>query len=79
MYYDTDYFIEYMAMDLIMEDGMCKGVLALSMEDGNIHRFRCNNTVLATGYAPTIEVVVDVLLYNLFITDSDNVSLICIM
>jgi len=49
LYYDTDYFIEYFAMDLIMEDGLCKGVTALSMEDGNIHRFRANNTVLATG------------------------------
>jgi succinate dehydrogenase (ubiquinone) flavoprotein subunit len=47
--YDTDYFIEYFAMDLIMEKGRCAGVLALSLEDGNIHRFRCNNTVLATG------------------------------
>ena len=33
-----------------MEDGQCKGVMALSLEDGNIHRFRANNTVLATGY-----------------------------
>ena len=33
-----------------MEDGQCKGVMALSLEDGNIHRFRSNNTVLATGY-----------------------------
>ncbi|ESO06696.1 hypothetical protein HELRODRAFT_94219 [Helobdella robusta] len=47
--YDADYFIEYFALDLIMENGQCKGVLALSLEDGNIHRFRCNNTVLATG------------------------------
>jgi succinate dehydrogenase (ubiquinone) flavoprotein subunit len=49
LYYDTDYFIEYFAMDLIMEDGVCKGVTAMSMEDGNIHRFRANNTVIATG------------------------------
>lgn len=48
--YDTDYFIEYFALDLIMENGQCKGVMALSLEDGNIHRFRANNTVLATGY-----------------------------
>lgn len=47
--YDADYFIEYFALDLIMENGQCKGVLALSLEDGNIHRFRTNNTVLATG------------------------------
>jgi len=48
--YDTDYYIEYFATDLIVEDGQCKGVMALSLEDGNIHRFRANNTVLATGY-----------------------------
>jgi succinate dehydrogenase (ubiquinone) flavoprotein subunit len=47
--YDADYFIEYFATDLIVENGQCKGVLALSLEDGNIHRFRANNTVLATG------------------------------
>ena len=49
LYYDTDYFIEYLALDLIMENGQCKGVMALSLEDGNIHRFAANNTVLATG------------------------------
>eukprot|EP00949_MAST-11_sp_MAST-11-sp1_P003362 g3362.t1 len=48
--YDTNYFIEYFALDLIMDDdGACVGVMALNMEDGTIHRFRCNNTVLATG------------------------------
>ncbi|XP_039252040.2 succinate dehydrogenase [ubiquinone] flavoprotein subunit, mitochondrial-like [Styela clava] len=47
--YDTDYFIEYFALDLIMEDGECRGVVALSLEDGNIHRIRAKNTVLATG------------------------------
>lgn len=47
--YDTDYFIEYFALDLIMEDGECRGVVALSMEDGTIHRIKAKNTVLATG------------------------------
>jgi len=47
--YDTDYFIEYFALDLIMEEGECKGVIAMCMEDGTIHRFRAHNTVLATG------------------------------
>lgn len=48
--YDTDYFIEYFALDLIMNDeGECVGVVALCMEDGTLHRFNCNNTVLATG------------------------------
>jgi len=47
--YDTNYFIEYFALDLIMEDGECRGVIALCMEDGSIHRFRSKNTILATG------------------------------
>jgi len=49
LYYDTAYFIEYFALDLIMEDGACVGVIALCMEDGSLHRFRCNHTVLAAG------------------------------
>lgn len=47
--YDTAYFIEYFALDLIMDKGQCVGVLALCMEDGTLHRFNCKNTVLATG------------------------------
>lgn len=47
--YDTNYFIEYFALDLIMEDGACRGVIALNMEDGTLHRFRSHHTVLATG------------------------------
>jgi len=48
--YDADFFIEYFALDLIMdEQGNCRGVIALCMEDGSIHRFRAHNVVLATG------------------------------
>lgn len=47
--YDTDFFIEYFALDLIMKDGACIGVVALCLEDGTIHRFNANNTVIATG------------------------------
>jgi succinate dehydrogenase / fumarate reductase flavoprotein subunit len=47
--YDADFFIEYFALDLIMEDGECRGVIALCMEDGSIHRFRSHAVVLATG------------------------------
>ena len=47
--YDTDFYIEYFALDLIMEEGVCRGVIALCMEDGSIHRFRAHQTVLATG------------------------------
>ena len=47
--YDTDFFIEYFALDLIMENGACRGVIAMCMEDGTIHRFRAHSVVLATG------------------------------
>ncbi|KQZ64445.1 succinate dehydrogenase flavoprotein subunit [Sphingopyxis sp. OPL5] len=47
--YDADFFVEYFALDLIMEDGVCRGVIALCMEDGSIHRFRSQAVVLATG------------------------------
>ncbi|MFM9829596.1 MAG: succinate dehydrogenase flavoprotein subunit [Sphingomonas sp.] len=47
--YDADFFIEYFALDLIMENGVCRGVIALCMEDGSIHRFRSHSVVLATG------------------------------
>uniref|UniRef100_A0A481SXZ4 Succinate dehydrogenase [ubiquinone] flavoprotein subunit, mitochondrial n=1 Tax=Eurycantha calcarata TaxID=93610 RepID=A0A481SXZ4_9NEOP len=47
--YDCNYFIEYFALDLLMEDGECRGVIALCLEDGTIHRLRAKNTVLATG------------------------------
>jgi succinate dehydrogenase / fumarate reductase flavoprotein subunit len=47
--YDADFFIEYFALDLIMEDGACRGVVALCLEDGSIHRFRGHAVVLATG------------------------------
>ncbi|KAK3394199.1 succinate flavoprotein subunit [Podospora didyma] len=47
--HNTNYFIEYFATDLIMEDGECRGVLAYNQEDGTLHRFLANHTVLATG------------------------------
>ena len=51
--YDADFYIEYFALDLIMEHGPdgpeCRGVIALCMEDGSIHRFRSKAVVLATG------------------------------
>jgi succinate dehydrogenase / fumarate reductase, flavoprotein subunit len=47
--YDADFFIEYFALDLIMEDGECRGVVALCLEDGSVHRFRAKAVVLATG------------------------------
>jgi succinate dehydrogenase / fumarate reductase, flavoprotein subunit len=51
--YDADFYIEYFALDLIMENGPngpeCRGVIAMCMEDGSIHRFRSHAVVLATG------------------------------
>ncbi|KAH8175793.1 FAD binding domain-containing protein [Sarocladium implicatum] len=47
--HNTNYFIEYFALDLIMQDGECRGVLAYNQEDGTLHRFLANHTVLATG------------------------------
>ena len=47
--HSAQFFVEYFAIDLIMEDGRCRGVVALSLEDGSIHRFRANMTILATG------------------------------
>jgi len=48
--YDCNYFIEYFATDLMMdEEGACRGVTAVCMEDGTFHRFKAKNTVLAAG------------------------------
>ncbi|MCY7281819.1 MAG: succinate dehydrogenase flavoprotein subunit [Sphingomonas bacterium] len=47
--YDADFFIEYFALDLIMEDGVCRGLVAMNLDDGSIHRFTAQSVVLATG------------------------------
>ncbi|PZU48871.1 MAG: succinate dehydrogenase flavoprotein subunit [Sphingomonas sp.] len=47
--YDADFYIEYFAIDLIMENGACRGVIAICLADGTIHRFRSHAVVLATG------------------------------
>ncbi|KAL7005697.1 succinate dehydrogenase flavoprotein subunit [Cystobasidiomycetes sp. EMM_F5] len=48
--HNTNFFIEYFALDLIMNDkGECVGVTAYNQEDGTLHRFRSHKTVLATG------------------------------
>jgi succinate dehydrogenase / fumarate reductase flavoprotein subunit len=48
--HDADFYIEYFAIDLIMdESGACRGVMALCLADGTIHRFRSHMVVLATG------------------------------
>jgi len=48
--HSAEFFIEYFALDLIMdEEGACRGVLALDMATGELHLFRAQGTVLATG------------------------------
>ncbi len=50
MRHDAEFFIEYFALDLIMDDdGVCRGVMAWNLDDGKIHRFRAQQVVLATG------------------------------
>ena len=46
---NTEFFIEYFALDLLMHKGKCHGVTAWNLQDGTIHRFRANMTILATG------------------------------
>jgi succinate dehydrogenase / fumarate reductase, flavoprotein subunit len=47
--HNTEFFIEYFALDLIMKNGECKGIIAWNLTDGTIHRFRSHTTIIATG------------------------------
>ncbi len=47
--HNTEFFIEYFALDLLMKDGECKGLIAWNLNDGTIHRFRSHITIIATG------------------------------
>ena len=47
--HDAKFFIEYFAIDLIMEDGACRGVVAIDLASGRLHRFRSHQVILATG------------------------------
>jgi len=47
--HNAQFFIEYFAIDLIMENGVCRGITALSLVDGTLHRFKAHMVILATG------------------------------
>ena len=48
--HEAEFYIEYFAVDLLMDDeGACHGVLAWDLSDGSLHRFRAQQTILATG------------------------------
>ncbi len=46
---DVEFFIEYFALDLIMDEGVCRGVTAWKLDDGTLHRFQAQTVVMATG------------------------------
>src|SRR6202158_5766864 len=46
----AEFYIEFFAIDLIIDDqGTCVGLIALKLDDGTLHRFRAQTTILATG------------------------------
>jgi succinate dehydrogenase / fumarate reductase flavoprotein subunit len=47
--HEAEFYIEFFAIDLIMEDGVCRGVVALDLARGELHRFRAQQVILATG------------------------------
>jgi succinate dehydrogenase / fumarate reductase flavoprotein subunit len=47
--HDAEFYIEYFAVDLMMEDGACRGVVAIDLATGRLHRFRAHQVILATG------------------------------
>jgi succinate dehydrogenase / fumarate reductase flavoprotein subunit len=47
--HEAEFFVEYFAVDLIMENGECRGVVAIDLATGSVHRFRAQMTILATG------------------------------
>jgi succinate dehydrogenase / fumarate reductase, flavoprotein subunit len=47
--HNAEFFVEYFALDLVIEDGACRGVVAWNLDDGTLHLFRAHIVVLATG------------------------------
>ncbi|MBI3678655.1 MAG: FAD-binding protein, partial [Proteobacteria bacterium] len=47
--HEVNFFVEYFALDLIVDEGVVRGVMAWNLDDGSIHRFRAHKVILATG------------------------------
>jgi succinate dehydrogenase / fumarate reductase flavoprotein subunit len=47
--HSAEFFVEYVVLDLVMDQGICRGVVAWCLDDGMLHLFNAQNTVLATG------------------------------
>ena len=45
----ADFFVEFFALELIMENGQCRGIVALEMATGHLHLFKAKKVILATG------------------------------
>jgi succinate dehydrogenase (ubiquinone) flavoprotein subunit len=46
---DCIFFVEYFAIELMMEDGVCRGLVAMNIADGSIHRMFAHHTIICTG------------------------------
>ncbi len=47
--HNAEFYVEYIALDLIMDGDGCRGILAWCLDDGTLHLFKAHMTVLATG------------------------------
>ncbi|MDZ5761755.1 Succinate dehydrogenase flavoprotein subunit [Candidatus Cyrtobacter comes] len=47
--FGVEFFIEHFSLDLIMDDGVCKGVSVYCLDDGTLHRFWSHAVIIATG------------------------------
>ncbi len=47
--HNAEFFVEYIVLDLVMENEACQGVIAWCLEDGSLHLFKAHITILATG------------------------------
>ncbi|NDE56523.1 MAG: FAD-binding protein, partial [Gammaproteobacteria bacterium] len=46
---NVEFFVEYVTLDLVMEDGRCRGIIAWRLDDGSLHLFKAHQVILATG------------------------------
>nr|WP_290666539.1 succinate dehydrogenase flavoprotein subunit [Ardenticatena sp.] len=47
--HNVNFFDEFQVLDLIIEDGVCKGAVAYEIDTGEIHTFHAKAVILATG------------------------------
>ncbi|MBV6417963.1 MAG: Succinate dehydrogenase flavoprotein subunit [Steroidobacteraceae bacterium] len=47
--HNAEFHVEFFAIDLVMEGDACRGVVALDLATGRVHRYRAHAVILATG------------------------------